>query len=140
MTKVTFYTNLADKQPVLLELVKNAVHKKHEVTILADNEKSCISMSDALWQGEPAQFIPNVLTSNRMAAETAVVLGWDEKELNQDDILINVTQQQPRVFSRFQQLIELVSVEDEDKLAARARFKFYRDRGYEIKHIDYQTQ
>jgi len=140
MTKVTFYSNLTDKQTLLLKLVQGAVQKKHSVTILAGSEKACADISDALWHGEPAQFLPNVLTSDRLAAETPVVLGWDEKELNQDDILINVTQQQPRVFSRFQQLIELVTVEDEDKLAARERFKFYRDRGYEIKHIDYQAQ
>jgi DNA polymerase-3 subunit chi len=34
-------------------------------------------------------------------------------------------------------LVELVSEDEQDKLAARARFKFYRDRGYEMKSIDH---
>jgi DNA polymerase III subunit chi len=50
--------------------------------------------------------------------------------------LINLTQKEPSFFSRFTQLIELVTNDEQDKVAARARFKFYRDRGYEIKSID----
>jgi DNA polymerase-3 subunit chi len=55
----------------------------------------------------------------------------------QDDMLINLTANEPSIFSRFTQLVELVGDEEQDKLAARARFKFYRDRGYEIKSIDH---
>jgi len=32
--------------------------------------------------------------------------------------------------------VELVGTDEEDKALARQRFKFYRDRGYEIKHSD----
>jgi DNA polymerase-3 subunit chi len=40
------------------------------------------------------------------------------------------------VFSRFQRLVEIVGRDDEDREAARARFRFYRDRGYEIVNHD----
>ena len=33
-------------------------------------------------------------------------------------------------------LSKLVGTDEEDKALARQRFKFYRDRGYEIKHFD----
>jgi DNA polymerase-3 subunit chi len=55
----------------------------------------------------------------------------------QDDMLINFTSSEPGFFSRFTQLVELVGDAEQDKIAARARFKFYRDRGYEIKSIDH---
>jgi DNA polymerase-3 subunit chi len=54
----------------------------------------------------------------------------------QDDVLINLQAQHPPFFSRFRHLIELVGAEESDKIAARARFKFYRDRGYTIKSTD----
>jgi DNA polymerase-3 subunit chi len=59
--------------------------------------------------------------------------------LCQDDILINLSQKQLTVFSRFQQLIELVGADEEEKAMARRRYKFYRDRGYEVKHYNQES-
>ena len=53
-----------------------------------------------------------------------------------DEVLINLRPEWPPFFSRFQRLIEIVSLDEEDRSQARARFKFYRDRGYEIKSHD----
>jgi len=33
-------------------------------------------------------------------------------------------------------LIEIVGQEEQDKLEARKRYKFYRDRGYEMRSFD----
>ncbi len=121
-------------------LTQAAAEKKHLVTIMVDSEQSALEMSQILWQSDATKFVPNVLGNHRLAAETPVVIDWgQEKELYQDDILINVTSEQLRQFSRFQTLIELVSTKEEDRAAARMRYKFYRDRGYEIKHVDYQV-
>ena len=60
-----------------------------------------------------------------------------ENSLLQDDMLINLTQAEPSFFSRFTHLVELVSADEQDKVAARKRYTFYRDRGYEIKSINH---
>jgi len=135
MTRIIFYSNLADKQTTLATLLQQALEKRHQVTILAENEKTASSTSDALWKSSAIGFIPNVLSSHALAPETPIVIDWQEKTLFQDDILINLTQQQLVSFSRFRELIELVSNDEDDKAAARQRYKFYRDRGYEIKHV-----
>lgn len=134
MTRVIFYSNLADKKAMMLNLVQQALAKRHLVTVLAEDEPAASAMSNLLWHSSAASFLPNVLAADALAAETPVVFDWQEKTLFQDDILINLTQQQLTVFSRFRQIIELVSNDEEDKAAARLRFKFYRDRGYEIQH------
>ena len=51
-------------------------------------------------------------------------------------MLINLRAEQPPFFSRFQRLVEIVSLDEEDRSHARARFKFYRDRGYAIQSHD----
>jgi len=56
--------------------------------------------------------------------------------LAHDDILLNLHTEQPPFFSRFHRLIEIVSAEENDRAAARERFRFYRDRGYEIHSHD----
>jgi len=135
MTRIIFYTNLNDKHTTLTALVQQALEKRHQVTILAENEKTACATSDILWESSAIGFIPNVLSSHALASETPVVIDWQEKALFQDDILINLTQEQLISFSRFRELIELVGNNEDDKVAARQRYKFYRDRGYEIKHV-----
>ena len=136
MTRVIFYSNLADKQITLQNLVQQALEKRHLVTILTESEQAASQVNSGLWRHDVCSFIPNVLASHALAAETPVLIDWQEKTLFQDDILINLTQQQPASFSRFRELIELVGNDENDKTAARQRYKFYRDRGYEIKHFD----
>ena len=53
-----------------------------------------------------------------------------------DEVLINLRAEWPPFFSRFQRLIEIVSLDEQDRGQARERFKFYRDRGYAIQSHD----
>lgn len=139
MTRVIFYSNLTDKQVALSVLVQKALVKGHSVTVLAESEQAASVFSESLWRSNPTSFFPNVLASHALAKETPVVMDWQEKQLCQDDILINLTQKQLTTFSRFRQLIELVSTEEQDKELARQRYIFYRDRGYEIRHFDKES-
>lgn len=137
MTRVDFYSNVTNKAAFLAELVQGALNKRRQVTIFADNAQNAAELSAHLWQQPANSFLPNVLADDVNASQTAVVLNWQESQLTQDDMLINLTQIQPLFFSRFTQLVEMVGQEEQDKAAGRLRFKFYRDRGYEIKHVDY---
>jgi len=136
MTRVIFYSNVRDKQAALIILVRKALAKRHLVTLFAESEQAAQAYSDVLWQQDSTSFLPNVLASHALANETPVVIDWQDEQLCQDDILVNLTQRQLTVFSRFKQLVELVGVDEQDKTLARERFKFYRDRGYEIRHFD----
>ncbi len=137
MTRIEFYFNVADKQQAIADLVQSALLKRRQVMVLAADEKMASDVSASLWQNKPASFLPNVQENHLNAAVTPVVIGLHGSDLMQDDMLINLTTNTPVFFSRFTQLVELVSDDAQDKAAARTRFKFYRDRGYEIKSIDH---
>lgn len=137
MTRIDFYFNVANKQQMIADLVQSAVHKRRQVTICVADESSATNISADLWQHKPESFLPNVLTNDVVAAQTSVLIHWQDNASLQDDMLINLTVNKPTFFSQFTQLIELVGDDEQDKIAARVRFKFYRDRGYEIKSIDY---
>jgi DNA polymerase III subunit chi len=141
MTRIEFYFNVADKQKVLVELIEKAIAKHRQVTILTVDDSMSASVSDYLWQCNQTSFLPNVQPNHLHASKTPVVIGSQSNhsmhDLMLDDMLINLTPAEPIIFSRFTQLVELVGDEEQDRLAARARFKFYRDRGYEIKIIDH---
>jgi DNA polymerase-3 subunit chi len=49
---------------------------------------------------------------------------------------VNLGQQVPAGFERFERFIELVTLADEDRVAARSRWKHYADRGYAMKRHD----
>ena len=137
MTRIDFYFNVSDKRQVAAGLVESALAKRRQVTIYVADESSATNVSKDLWQHKPESFLPNVLANHAAVAHTPVVIHWQNQVMLQDELLINLTQAEPSFFSRFTKLIELVGDDEQDKVAARARFKFYRDRGYEIKSVDY---
>jgi DNA polymerase III subunit chi len=141
MTRIEFYFNVVDKQQAIANLVQAAIVKRRQIMLFAEDEKMASDVSVSLWQNNPESFLPHVQLNHFHASATPVVIGLQGSDLvpnlMQDDMLINLTIKEPSFFSRFTQLVELVSDDEQDKLAARARFKFYRDRGYEIKSIDH---
>lgn len=139
MTKVLFYSDIADTAKAVAILVQKALIKKHQVTVMMEDENAASHGSETLWQDGKLNFLPNVLASHALAKVTPVIFDWNENQLCQDDILINLSHRQLTTFSRFRQLIEVVGVEEADKVQARERYKFYRDRGYEIRHFNQES-
>ncbi len=137
MTRIGFYFNVTNKPQLISDLVASALRKHRQVTVFEDNADKAIKLSEHLWQNKLESFLPNVLVGHVLAENTPVVVHWQENQLLQDDMLINLTSNEPIFFSRFTQLVELVSDDEQDKVLGRARYKFYRDRGYEIKNIDF---
>ena len=136
MTRIDFYFNVTDKPALTHDLVQTALEKRRQVTITVADEAAANDLTSALWQQKPESFLPNVLVNHALAAQTPVVIHWQNQAVLQDELLINLSAAQPSFFSQFTQLIELVGDDEQDKAAARARYKFYRDRGYEIKNIN----
>ena len=48
-------------------------------------------------------------------------------------VLINLRADPPSFFSRFERLAEIVGIDETDVEAGRTRFRFYRERGYELR-------
>jgi len=137
MTRIDFYFNVTNKQNLMVDLVAGALNKHRQVTILEHDELQASAVSQALWHANAESFLPNMLATHALAKQSPIVVNWQEIELIQDDMLINLTVKQPQFFSRFTQLVEIVSNDEQDKKLARERYKFYRERGYEIKSIDF---
>lgn len=136
MTRVEFFFNLDNKLDKLVELVDVAYRKNRQLLILTQSDQHSRQVSHQLWSANPQSFLPHVVLPHAEAAETPIVLTHQDDGLIKHDILINLCQETAPFFSRYTRCIELVSKEEADRLAARTRFKFYRDRGYDIKSYD----
>ena len=55
-------------------------------------------------------------------------------------MLLNLHAEPPPFFSRFERLAELVAADERNVAAGRARFRFYRERGYELRQHDWSAR
>ena len=136
MTRVEFIINVPDKLAKVAELCDRALAKGRQLTVFTHDDTMSRTLQQKLWQQSATSFLPSSLADDVMCEFSPIVLDMRGDNLIQDDVLINLQSEHPPFFSRFRYLVELVGLEELDKAAARVRFKFYRDRGYEIKSTD----
>jgi len=137
MTRIDFYFNAPDKLAVAARLAQKAYAAKARLLIFSRDARALQGLDQRLWTTPPTGFLPHCRASDANAGETPVLLTSDPEALPHHDILLNLDDERPANFSRFDRVLEVVSRDDEeDRSRARQRFKFYKDRGYEIKSND----
>jgi DNA polymerase-3 subunit chi len=136
MTRIDFYFEAEDKLQVVCRLAAKAAQQKLRVLIYAPDEAQAQRIDKMLWTWQATGFLPHCMTRSPLAAQTPVLITHDPEDTPHDEVLLNMHHDRPPAFSRFQRLVEVVGREDADREAARTRFRFYRDRGYEIMNHD----
>ena len=136
MTRIDFYFEAEDKLQVACRLSAKAAQQKMRVLIYAPDEALAQRIDKMLWTWQATGFLPHCMTRSPLAAQTPVLITHDPEDTPHDEVLLNLHSAWPPAFSRFQRLVEIVGRDDEDREAARGRFRFYRDRGYAIVNHD----
>ena len=137
MTRVDFYVlpTEAPRNRALLacRLAEKAFSQGHRVYIHTGSEQQSQELDDLLWTFRQGSFIPHAITGTETAENAAVLVGHQpEPAGNHLDVLINTAQEVPLFFGRFERVAELVDQQPGTLQQARERYKFYRDRGYEL--------
>ena len=136
MTRIDFYFEAEDKLQVACRLAAKAARQKLRVLIYAADEAAAQRIDKLLWTWQATGFLPHCMTRSPLAVQTPVLITHDPEDTPHDEVLLNLHHAWPPAFSRFERLVEIVGREADDREAARARFRFYRDRGYEIAKHD----
>ena len=136
MTGIDFYHGARDKAQTACRLIGDLYAQGRQVFVYAPEESMASQVDRMLWTQPATGFIPHCRTGSPVAAETPILIGSSLEELQRHDVLVNLDGELPPAFSRFAQLIEIVGMDDADRQPARARFKFYRDRGYALQAHD----
>lgn len=136
MTQIDFYTHVDDKLKTACTLAGKAFARGLKVTVFCPDPEHAQRFDRLLWAAPATGFVPHCAPDDPLARETAVIVDCRGDQLLHDEVLVNLRPEWPPFFSRFQRLIEIVSTDDGDRAAARERFRFYRDRGYEIRTHD----
>jgi DNA polymerase-3 subunit chi len=136
VTQIDFYTHVEDKLRVACQLSAKAVARGMRVAVYCADADAAQRIDKMLWTTPATGFVPHCAPDDPLARETPVIVGCTGDDLVHDEVLLNLHDEQPPFFSRFQRLVEVVSRDEADRAAARERYRFYRDRGYEIRTHD----
>ena len=136
MTQIDFYSHADNKLQVACSLSAQALERGLRVMIYTADAEATDKLDKLMWCYPAIGFIPHCRATDRLAEETPVIIDHLAEPLVHDQVLLNLHPAFPPFFSRFQRLIEIVGTDEKDSQAGRERFRFYRDRGYEVRHHD----
>lgn len=136
MTQIDFYTHVDDKLKTACRLASKAFSHGLRVMVFCPDAETAQRYDRLLWTTPAISFVPHCFPGDPLAPVTPVIVDYDGGDLVHDQVLLNLRAEWPPFFGRFQRLVEIVSDEEEDRRAARERYKFYRDRGYDIRTHD----
>lgn len=137
MTRVDFYILEQESQDTArfaCRLVDKAFRLGHHVYVLTENAEAAHRMDDLLWTYQAGSFVPHALLGSDMppGAHPPVLVGWEQPPEHTHDVLMPLTAEIAPFFARFDRLLEIVGSTTDEKERSRARFRFYRDRGYPL--------
>lgn len=140
MTQVDFYilpdSKTAARQHFVCRLVEKIQGLGQSVCVATENEEQTRGLDDMLWAYNPTSFIPHSACtgSNDHSAQVWLSHGGDFGEHH--NVLINLRNQLPEHFSRFERLSEVVIQDDAVLKSSRESYRFYQERGYPIRNHD----
>ena len=135
MTRVDCYHNAESRLETAARIVRKAYHQGVPALVYAPEPALARELDQLLWVTPSGSFLPHCGADDPLAGETPVVIAADlasDCAPPNDKLLINLGNDIPPGFARFQRIIEVVSNDGEAREQGRKRFRHYRDRGYEI--------
>ena len=136
MTQIDFYTHVENKLGTACALTGKAHARGLRIILFCPDPETAHRVDRLLWTTPAIGFVPHCAPDDPLAPDTPVIIDCRGEKLPHDEVVLNLCPEWPPFFSRFQRLIEIVSLDEEDRARARERFRFYRDRGYEIRSHD----
>lgn len=148
MTQVDFYIlpdgSEESRLRLACRLADKAVQSKLGVFVLAETEADARKLDELLWTFAQNSFLPHrcIWDTDETAVEEPILIGCRERDhpgpLEQAaglrwDLMINLSNEVPEAFERYQRLAEVVDSEPNRRERGRERYRYYRDRGYELK-------
>lgn len=139
MTEVKFFFNVDNKLAFACRLAKRAHDEGRRLIVYAPQPSLANEFDRQLWSFSQLSFVPHVQAGHALAGETPIVIAQNDEALPHHEALLNLSDEPPPFFTRFEHLREIVSMDDEDRAKARERLKFYKSRGFDIQNHDMKT-
>jgi DNA polymerase-3 subunit chi len=137
MTKIDFHILPSDQDSHRYNYVARLVHKaqgrNHQVLIATESATQAKDVSNALWSLNPKAFLAHTDIND---VPYPLQISYSENCGEHHDILINLCNETPEYFPRFNRVFEVVSQRPDLLKSSRNRYRFYQDRGYALSRHD----
>ena len=137
MTRVDFYlletTDETARLRVVCRLADKIFGLGQQLYIHTADAEQTQRLDRLLWTFQDISFLPHQI-ADAAGGAASIRLGHDNAPVAGGDVLINLAPETPHFFSRFERVAEIVDEQPDVRTAGRARYRFYRDRGYPLQH------
>jgi DNA polymerase III subunit chi len=150
MARIDFHSNVADKLEYACRLARKIWSTTPEGqsvrNIVIVGEKADLKkLDELLWSFSSTDFLPHCYIDDEAAAETPIVLSESFASpslatIPHADVMIHLGMRMPAdvpaLVARFPRIVEVVTVNEAERLAGRERYKAYRELGHELHNFD----
>jgi len=138
MTEIVFYSGATDKLHVACRLCVKALTQNARIMIYSTDTEMLEKIDRQLWVHQQTSFLPHCAIDDdeQLVKSTPIILSNRIAAAQGCTILINLDVQCPQMIEQFDRVIEIAGVSPEDKLAARDRYRLYKQTGYALHHYD----
>jgi DNA polymerase-3 subunit chi len=136
VTRIDFYRNAESKLRVACRLATKAFESANRLIVYSPDRATLADFDRTLWTYQATRFVPHCFADAPAAPETPILLASSGESLPHHDVLLNLADEWPPFFASFERLLEVVSTDESDRERARARWTFYKSRGYDLKVHD----
>lgn len=115
------------------KLIEKAYNNQYCLDVRTNNEQTSQQMDDMLWTFREGSFVPHELFDlASIGSPILIAADFTKRQLSAEikSVLVNLGDDVPGNFDRYQRITEIVSADPVIKQQARSRFQFYRDKGY----------
>lgn len=139
MTRVDFYIlengDMAASEAFACRVIEKAFRNGHRIFVHTASAIDSQRLDDLLWTFRPGSFVPHYHAPNSATASIAkstVVISHQFDLATDADMLVNLSGHTPARLDGFQRVAEVIADDENAKLAARQRFRQYREQGSEL--------
>jgi DNA polymerase-3 subunit chi len=133
--RVDFYVLTAATPAARLQfacrLTEKAYGRRHHTHAHLPSAAKARELDQLLWTFDDSSFIPHELSQRvEDSNDVPVTIGFETGSEMAGDFLINLANEIPPFFDRFNRIAEIIDASPDGRQQGRERFSFYRDNGY----------
>ena len=133
MTDIAFHFNAPDRIGYACRLLRKATASGAKVVVTGTRE-TLQQLDLALWDFSPVDFVPHCFldADANVVSVSPVILADTVFDTPHREVLVNLGRDVPAGFDQFERVIEVVCLDEDDRMTARGRWKYYADAGHTI--------